>query len=399
MARTRIISQSKALYASPTGLLATKYGYAANTGALAPQQLHRIDTFSFDVDLAGGRQDIREFGQLARIGTVRVGEITPTVSFGYYLGEGENEHNLGLNIRGVTGSNVVTSQIISGILTENDIKKEKNLYLLTVAEGVDAFDSTAYTAAARSGHDVVGFGNATLSSYSINLAVGEIPRADVEMECGNIRFYDSTSSGAACVNPALVRATAATADTGIFALTAPSTGLGSVDVLRPGDVTINFTNNSAGIGGVLLSGIHIQSAAIEVPLSRTSIERLGSQLPFAKPIEFPINVTCSVNGLVNEFGSGSLQAILTGCAGESNNDITITVKDRCQSGDKLKYVFKNAVLDSQNFSIGLDDNETVDLTFSAQIAGANTTSAGVFMSGYFTGVGATGQDSEVPRFF
>lgn len=398
MARTRIISQSKALYASPTGLLATKYGYAANTGALAPQQLHRIDTFSFDVDLAGGRQDIREFGQLARIGTVRVGEITPTVSFGYYLGDGANEHNLGLNTRGVTGSNV-TSQIISGILTENDIKNEKNLYLLTVAEGVDAFDSTAYTAAARSGHDVVGFGNATLSSYSINLAVGEIPRADVEMECGNIRFYDSTSSGADCVNPALVRATAATADTGIFALTAPSTGVGSVDVLRPGDVTINFTNNSAGIGGVLLSGIHIQSAAIEVPLSRTSIERLGSQLPFAKPIEFPINVTCSVNGLVNEFGSGSLQAILTGCAGESNNDITITVKDRCQSGEKLKYVFKNAVLDSQNFSIGLDDNETVDLTFSAQIAGANTTSAGVFMSGFFQGVGVTGQDNEVPRFF
>ena len=399
MARTRIISQSKALYASPTGLLATKYGYAADTGSLAPQQLHRIDTFSFDVDLAGGRQDIREFGQLARIGTVRVGEITPTVSFGYYLGDGANEHNLGLNTRGVTGAGVVTSQIISGILTENNIKNEKNLYLLTVAEGVDAFDSTAYTAAARSGHDVVGFGNATLSSYSINLAVGEIPRADIEMECGNIRFYDSISSGSGCVNPALVRATAATADTGTFVLTAPSTGIGSVDVLRPGDVTINFTNNSAGIGGVLLSGIHIQTAAIEVPLSRTSIERLGSQLPFAKPIEFPINVTCTVNGLVNEFGSGSLQAILTGCAGESNNDITITVKDRCQNGDKLKYVFKNAVLDSQNFSIGLDDNETVDLTFSAQIAGANTTSAGVFMSGYFTGVGVTGQDNEVPRFF
>lgn len=398
MARTRIISQSKALYVSPTGLLATKYGYAADTGALAPQQLHKVDTFSFDVDLAGGRQDIREFGQLARVATVRVGEITPTVSFGYYLGDGSNEHNLGLNTAGFAAS-TASSQLISGILTENTFKNEKNLYLLTVAEGVDAFDSTAYTAAARSGHDVVGFGNATLSSYSINLAVGEIPRADIEMECGNVRFYDSTSSGVSCVNPALVRATAATADTGVFVLTAPSTGVGSVDVLRPGDVTINFTNNSAGIGGVLLSGIHIQTAAIEVPLSRTSIERLGSQLPFAKPIEFPINVTCSINGIVNEFGSGSLQAILTGCAGESNNDITITVKDRCQNGDKLKYVFKNAVLDSQNFSIGLDDNETVDLTFSAQIGGANTTTAGVFMSGYFQGVGVTGQDNEKPHFY
>lgn len=399
MARTRIISQSKAVFVSPTGLLATNYGYAANTGALAPQQLHRVDTFSFDVDLAGGRQDIREFGQLARIGTIRVGEITPTVSLGYYLGDGANEHNLGFNIRGINGAGAV-SQFISGVLTESPLKKEKNLYLLTTQEGTDAFAASSYTPSARSGHDVVGFGNATLSNYSLNLSVGEIPRVDVELECGNIRFYTGTSSGASLVNPALVRQTAAQLDTGKFVITGANTGVTPIDVLRPGDVTVSFTSNSAGIGGVALSGIQLQSATIEVPLSRQTLEKLGSQLPYAKPLEFPINVTCALNGFVTDFTEGSLQAILTGCAGETDNDITISIKDRCNPDvERMRYVFKKAVLDSQNFSIGLDDNETVDLTFSAQIAGANTTEAGVFASGSFNGIGITGRDNEYPKFF
>jgi len=400
MARTRIISQSKAVFVSPTGLLATNYGYASNTGALSPQQLHRVDTFSFDVDLAGGRQDIREFGQLARIGTIRVGEITPTVTLGYYLGDGANEHNLGFNTRGIDAGGNTLSQFISGVLTENEVKKEKNLYLLTVAEGADAFAPASYTPAARSGHDVIGFGNATLSNYSLNLSVGEIPRADVEFECGNIRFYTGTSSGSRCLNPALVRLTAAKADSGIFAISGASTGITPVDVLRPGDVTVTFSSNSAGVGGVALSGVQLQSASIEVPLARTTLEKLGSQLPYAKPLEFPLNVTCALNGFVTDFTEGSLEAILTGCASQSQTDITISIKDRCNTGtDRMKYVFKNAVLDSQNFSIGLDDNETVDLTFSAQIAGATTTDAGVFCAGSFDGVGVTGRDNEKPRFF
>ena len=62
----------------------------AESGFL-PQQLHRVDTFSFDIDIAGARQDIREFGQLARIGTITMSELNPSFSLGYYLGNGENE--------------------------------------------------------------------------------------------------------------------------------------------------------------------------------------------------------------------------------------------------------------------------------------------------------------------
>jgi hypothetical protein len=359
MSRTRIISQNKAVYVSDTGL------------AGSPEQLRRIDTFSFDVDLAGSRQDIREFGQLARIATVRMSELTPTVSFGYYLTNGENESKLGLNTSG-------SDQLISKILTQTTLDKEKNIYVVTVGEGIDAFSSGNFTGN-RNQHDVVAFGNASLSSYTAAFSVGEIPRADVEMECGNIVFYTG-SSGLA--NPALNRETAVSLP-GTFTLSAPSTGNGDVDVLRAGDVTVNFTRNSTSLGGADFSGIHIQSANIEVPLARTPIERLGSELPFARPLEFPINVTCSINGIVNDFVNGSLQSVLTGCAFGGGTDITITVNDRCNDQPKMRWTMKNAVLDSQNFSVGLDDQETVDLTFSAQIGGAGTTDAGIFMSGAY----------------
>jgi hypothetical protein len=259
------------------------------------------------------------------------------------------------------------------------LKKEKNLYLLTVQEGVDAFEPTTFSGN-RTQHSVIGFGNSTLTSYKASFQVGEIPRADIEMECGNIVFFTGQSSG--LKNPAINRVSGGTADTGLFILSAPSTGTSIVDVLKAGDVTINFTNTQTVVGGSNWSGIHIQSADIDVPLSRTPIERLGDELPFAKPLDFPLNVTCSISALVTDFTTGALQHVLTGCAFGGGTDITISASNRCNNSlDTIKYIFKNAVLDSQNFSIGLEDNETVDLTFSAQIGGITTTSAGLFMTG------------------
>ena len=45
--------------------------------------------------------------------------------------------------------------------------------------------------------------------------------------------------------------------------------------------------------------------------------------------------------------------------------------------------FNRATLDNQSFSVGLDDNETIDLTFSAQIGGPTTATQGLFYSGSF----------------
>ena len=399
--RTRIISQSKAVYVSPTGMLpevATASQKYADLSGVLPQQLHRVDTFSFDIDLAGGRQDVREFGQLARIGTITLGDLNPSFSLGYYLGNGENEGNLGFN---AFGFNPITStlqdQFISGILDQSPNKRVKNIFVSTVREGSDAFATAgAYASLSAggressfladppgrstqgeiSGVDVVAFGNCNIGSYTVNFAVGEIPRVDVDGTAENITFNTSASG---IYNPSLNKA-GGRADTGQCMIGVPSTGMMEVLVLRPEDVTLSFSNTSMDIGGTTFSDMHVQSASIEVPLSRTPIQALGSAKAVAQPLDFPINVTMSVSALLKTFTAGQLDLMLTGVAGNETTNITLEVKGEDGQAKHI-YRMQKSVLDSQGFSTSLDDNETIELVFSTQIGGVNQTNQGLFYSG------------------
>ena len=389
--RTRIISQSKALYVTPTGIL-PPVGVPASCSGIMPTQLHRVDTFSFDIDLAGARQDVREFGQLARIGTLTMSELNPSFSLGYYLGDGENEGLLGFDCGGLTSAAAPSSQFISGVMTENAFKREKNIYCLTVGEGDDAFSTASldaggnelsaatgkFSATENATHDVVSFGNCTINSYTVNFSVGEIPRVDIEGEAQNIQFNAGGSSG--LYNPSLNR-NAQRADSGQFMLGVPTTGDMNVLVLRPEDVTLSLSATTFEFGGTDTSDMHVQSASIEVPMSRGNIQALGAERAVAKPLEFPINVTLSVNAILKNISQGALDKVLTGTAGDATTNATIKVKDSENGAVAHHFVLQKAVLDSQNFAVGLDDNETIDLAFSAQIGGPDTTDQGLFYSG------------------
>lgn len=372
--RTRVISQSKAVYLAPTG-----WTNAGGGWSLEANQLQGVDTFSYEIDLAGSRQDVREFGQLARIGTVRMSEINPKLSFGYYLSSGTNEINLGF-----TESS--SAQCISAFLNEDPAKKENNIFVAVVNEGDDAVGFTA-----QSPSDVIGFGNAFLSSYSVNLSVGEIPRADIEMQASNVVFYSDDREG--LIAPSLNLDGTRAEPNSVANIDLPDAVIcgdlnGGLKVLKPHDITLAFANNegvtndgnnAGGIGGQKFdtSLSAVQSVSIDVPLAREVIESIGTQLAYAKPLQFPIDVTMSVSALVTELGEGALEYALTGTAGDRTTDISVTMK----AGDaaQMKFTLKGAVLDSQSFSQGLDDNETVDLTFSAQIGGASTSNQGLFM--------------------
>jgi hypothetical protein len=386
--RTRVISQSKAVYVAPTGWDTSTHR------TVQAAQLHGVDTFSFEMDLAGSRQDVREFGQLARIGTVRMSEINPTLSLGYYLQDGANELALGF-------SDGASTQCIAGMLTENPAKRESNLFVLTATEGDDAFSYANHTAFenAKGDHDVIGFGNAFVSSYSVNMSVGEIPRADIEMQASNVVFYRDIHSGIIPPSLDLDGNRAKPHTDANIALPVPTVCddlAGGLKVLKPHDVTIQFTHTDtskgvtslggadvAGIGGQVIGATNseikaVQSCSIDLPLSREIIDAIGSQLAYAKPLEFPIDVTLSVSALVTEFGQGALEKALTGTAGDNTVDIVITLKSDTTS--EMVFTLKKAVLDSQSFSQGLDDNETVDLTFSCQIGGSTTTAQGLFFT-------------------
>lgn len=386
--RTRVISQSKAVFVGPTGI-----EHNAASGYI-PDQLHRIDTLSFDIDIAGARQDIREFGQLARIDSLTMSDINPSISFGYYFTDGENEARLGFNDDGIV-SNAPASQFISGIVSEDAKKKVKNLYVLTAKEGIDAFNTGEIVKeAVRSLCDTVSFGNVVINNYSASFAVGDIPRVDIEAEASNVLFSTGTYSGFA--NPSINDdAEAQAGEVSLIAMTGvagdtnsgkyPTTGDSTISVLRPEDITITFSSNSFDMGGTNFSDMHVQSASIDVPLSRGNIEALGKARAVAKPLEFPIDVTMSFSSLLKNFDDGTLDLVLTGTAGDQKTDITLAISNR-QNVNVSTFILKNAQLDSQAFSQGLDDNETVDLTFSAQIGGPSTTEQGLFYSGVFDGV-------------
>tara|TARA_B100000131_G_scaffold321438_1_gene372142 strand:+ start:2966 stop:4204 length:1239 start_codon:yes stop_codon:yes gene_type:complete len=380
--RTRIISQSKAVYASPTGILGPTTAQAGLSGYI-PDQLHRIDTFSFNIDLAGARTDIREFGQLARIGVITMSEVSPTFNFGYYLGDGENEARLGFNIEGITGTTALNgtgaNQFTKGFQTEDNNKKEKNLYVLTVKEGEDAFAAGSDFSGQRTNHDVVSFGNCTFNNYTASFAVGEIPRVDIEGVADNVLFNTGQSSG--LPNPSL-DLTGAPADTGEYRLDLPSTGEMDLLVLRPDDVTLTFSNGDFDIGGTKFDEMHVQSASIEVPLSRTPIEALGAERAVARPVDYPIDVTLSCSAIMRTINDGRLDMILTGLGDQNTTDIELKV-DRNAGGVRNRWRLQNAVLDSQDFGLGLEDNETVDLVFSCQLGGATQIKDGLFYTGYF----------------
>lgn len=376
--RTRVISQSKAVYVTPTGwdIFQTGTNSSTDRQTISGHQLHRIDNASFEIDLAGSRQDVREFGQLARISTVRLSEIDPTLSLGYFLGNGENELALGFD-----NSSGADTQMISSIINEDPTQSQRNIFIATVKEGEDAFTSSKWDSE-EDNHDVIGFGNCFINSYSVNLSVGEIPRVDLEVQASNVVFWTGCQSG--LFNPSLDLEGERT-HSGLVLLPPPDTGEVGHAVLRPHDVSVSFVDDQisnltsgTAVGGVNFSTMPIQSCSIDVPLAREVIESLGSERAYAKPVQFPIDVTVNISSLVNEYTTGALEFALTGSAGNKKTNINIEVKD----GNLVrnKFVLTGALLDSQSYSQGLDDNETVDLTFSAQIGGASTTDQGLMFT-------------------
>lgn len=388
--RNRIIYQSVALFSSDiTG--------TAGTGTIASSdvsELQRVTDISWGGEVT--RQDINVMGQLANISREIIEEPVVNLEFSYFLANGYNESTaMGMTVyTGTNGATEFTGNAISNILAEEDGSAERNYYVLVVGEGVDA-DGTAPDVA----HAVIGIGNAFMTSYSINLAVGEIPNASASFECANLTFSNPDGSDQV-PNPAIDR-TGTLPDIqydGVVTMPtyntiAPEDSNSdlTVSVLRPGDITLDFETGAGGnlsAGGAILPGTaaasskqsaHVQSVSIEIPMSRTPISRLGNQFAFSRPLDVPINTTLTVSANMGDITTGSLVNLI--CNDDESRSIRITLNEKCNDGANMILDFRGCQLDSQSMSQGVGDNQTVDLTFTAQIGGANDQTNGLFISG------------------
>tara|TARA_A200000159_G_scaffold164759_1_gene196052 strand:+ start:44 stop:1693 length:1650 start_codon:yes stop_codon:yes gene_type:complete len=355
----------------------------------AARQLKRVQNANYSFTI--NRQDVNQFGQLARIDSVILESPTVSMDFSYYLTDAENERLLGMSTNG-------KFQSLSGIMTRAQNEYGNNFFILTVPEGRDAVQGDI--SADDADKTVISAGNVYITDYSIEGSVGSFPTASVSLEALNIK----SDVGAEFKNLPSVDSTDGTkiCDT-CFILPPAETGDGS-SVLKPGDISIDLKNagllskqmsgDSLGYGAEDKGSAHIQSFTISTPMGRTSLQRLGNTYAFAKEIDFPVTCTLSVNALVSDLKDGNLVDLMCG----GSYDLRVKMQDpKCidcnpnTSEPSLIIDFKGAVLDSESFSSAIGDNKTVDLTFSTQIGGPEDNTVGVFISGNDNQVGADGK--------
>lgn len=368
MARNRVIYQSEGLYVSRE---------ATSTASGDHFHLSRVQSANYNFNIA--RQDINQYGELARIDSIVIEAPTVSLDFSYYITNGNNEREIGFNVVPSGSGTSAAPQFVGGHITGGS---GRNYFIITSSEGSDLNDLTGTSG--LSGRQAIGIGNAYLTDYSVDFAVGSIPTATVSFEAANLRAstISGTNSG---TNPAINTENGVALGTAVQ-LPAPSSDTGVVSALRPGDITVSFgTFGGSGILGQLggADGIHLQSVSMSIPLSRSQIQRLGSKFAYARNVDFPVNATISLNGVQNEIGSGSLMDLL-----DSNpkTDITITVNRPDNTATPaVRYIVRRAQLDSSSISSSIGSNKTADFTFSAQIGGVNDTDDGITMSGSFTG--------------
>jgi hypothetical protein len=131
---------------------------------------------------------------------------------------------------------------------------------------------------------------------------------------------------------------------------------------------------------------HIQSFAFTIPLTRTVLQRLGNVFGFARVLEVPLNMDITINAVVNELQNADIFDQLCGSA--DKKEFVVTLNQCADIGGtvapKFIYLIKGAILNSESYSTDIGGNQTVDLTYSVQIGGANDTNNGIFFSGSYT---------------
>jgi|APGre2960657444_1045066.scaffolds.fasta_scaffold01038_17 hypothetical protein len=360
MSRKRVIYQSEAVFVGPSG-------GAGSVGAAYGQskQLNRVQSANYSFNIA--RQNVNQFGQIGALDQVILEAPTVSLDFSYYANSGENEANLGLAL-GTDGSASIPAlkNILSGGASAQDVK---NYYIVVAPEGTDA---NLNQADVTGNGKVIGIGNAGLTSYSINAAVGGFPTVSVSAEGLNMRFYDSTTGHTPAINPA-----DGSDASGIFAISGLTTGAG-FSALRPGDITVTFS----GAKGVVEEDLKIQDFTISFDLARDPIQKLGNRFAFSREITFPVTVSATINAVLGELEAENLSTVIASDCADADLTISMLSPKTCEGGAQaraLLYTLKGAKLTSQSFTSSIGANKTISLQYSAFLGGPSETTKGLFI--------------------
>lgn len=381
MPRNRVIYQSEALFASPTGTVLLTTG---------DHNIRRVQSCNYNFSIQ--RQDINQYGELAAIDRLIIQEPTVAVDMTYYFEPtGFNEQHLGLKVNTYTNENTAlsttnadTDHILTNIIQGGAAYDQKNLFVLVSQPGIDANDPTVAGMDNNEEYNgIIGIGNAFLTSWSLDAAVGAIPTVSCSFEGQNINFTGWASTGlptglasGQIFNPSIINGSESS--NAVDALNYVNLPRGAsmfqpatqVSAVRPGDVTVLLTSSEADnapIIGFTETDLKIQSVNFGITVGREPIRKLGSLFAFAREITFPINCTMSVTAVVGDTVGKKLFSLLT-----NDQNYTCAIKlngylSGSTSPNICYVVLKKGKFDSQNITSSIGPNKTVTIELSAQI--------------------------------
>jgi len=390
--------------------------------------LHRVQSANYSFTIS--RQDVNQFGELAAID--RIITDTPTVSFdtSYILANFDNENKLGFVVSpsGTSFDTNPPTSCISGLIDSDSNAHQKDYFVLTSKEGSDTVDNL------NTGkfESIIGIGNGFITSYSSEASVGGLPTVSIGVEGMNMNFNtiatgdqistvsgpagggkgfrintdSSVLSGISGINPAIDPTDGTSVDK--FAVlpvptqNASGAGGGLISALRPGDITLTLVAGGETLDDALMDksktdvdllqgadirDSHIQSYTLSFDMGRTPIQKLGTRFAFARPVDFPITASLSVDAVLADLTTGSISEVID-C--DTAYDAIIKMKDpslcNLTAANRpivVAYLMRDLKIDSESFTSSIGDNKTVTLDFTCQIGGPEQTNVGVFMSGWY----------------
>lgn len=387
--QNRATYASSAVYVGPnpgvaTGALMTSgtITYGEKSGQMSGQSnidsLTRIQSANWSASVT--RTPVNQFGELAGIDQVILEQPTVSLDLSWLVSSLANDRLIGLTVT-PTGQ-TYQSTCISGILSKTS--DEKNYFIAKFLEGNDANNNTSVA-----GSNTWGFGNMFLTSYSTNGAVGGFPTTSIRLEGANYVVQTGTQGN---TSPA-VFPTDGTRVSGWFyslptATSNPDPGSGdlTISALRPGDITVSLVSSGDGLDyrelGATPSSVSgaLQGYSFSYDLRRESLQKLGTPFAYSKEVTYPLEVNGSVNGLVTDLNTGSLETII--CNDRSFNIEVNIKKPGCEANRPVvaKYRLLNAKISNQQYSLSIGSNQTFSYDFTAQI-GSPTQNQGLFLSG------------------
>ena len=376
MARNRTIYSNEILMVAPSAT-GSQHLNGDAAGESLIRQIKRVQSINYGFSI--NRTDTYQFGQLSRIDSAVLSAPTVSLDFSYYLTDGQNENLLGFDNN--EGSNFLSPDFISD-------QDGRNFYIYTAGQKNDAIGSISQLEAQNdTTKSVIAIGNCYVTNYSISASVGGLANASISAEGFNIKADAGTKAG----DSPGINIVDGTPSTQTYTIPNEyiTTGQG-IAQLAPGDIEVDF-----GTGSLLSSitdsvgrnSAHIQSFSIDIPLGRTTLQRIGNSFGYSKVLDMPIVASVSVSAILADRPEEK-RSLFEEIYANNSNDIKITLRKTSSEGAKkgakaIVYTLRNATLESESYGMSIGDNRSVDYTFTAQLGDPKNVADGS-LAGAFT---------------